>query len=308
MMMMMKRSDGADDPSAAERFVMTQRTKQAAAIAFLALVGLWVAGLFREPPRAASPSALDWSSSSNSVDNNSSRQQFANNLRQLGLGTLPLPAVLDQADVDRIQVFEKVARLASGTTAFDRDQAALRSALEAHDAVIFNETNGGIAPTRRVSLEIGVHPDKFDALVEDLRGIARLESVGVQQRDRTGEFRRLHAQRQSLKKHLEAVQKLRGTANPTIEDQLKVEQKVQDIERELQTVGVQLGDFVGKDSYYHVYVTLSEASGRLDHTYDLPLRVGNAFAWALAWWCGGAVILAVLAGTAISVRALWPRR
>jgi hypothetical protein len=164
---------------------MTQRTKQAVALAFLAFVCLWVAGLFREPPRAGTSSALDLSSYSNSVENNNPRQQFANNLRQLGLGTLPLPMVLDQADVDRIQVFEKTARLAGSTTAFDRDHAALRSALEAHDAVVFNETNGGIAPARRVSLEIGVHPDKFDALVEDLRGIARLESVSVQQRDRT---------------------------------------------------------------------------------------------------------------------------
>jgi hypothetical protein len=182
---------------------MTHRTKQAAAVAFLAFVGLWVAGLFRGAPRSDPPPVLEWST--NGVDNNHSRQQFANNLRQLGLGTLPLPAVLDQADVDRIQVFEKTARLASSTTAFDGDQSALRSALEAHEAVTFNETNGGIDPARRLTLEIGVHPDQFDALVEDLRRVARLESVSVQQRDRTGEFRRLHAQRQSLKKHLEAV-------------------------------------------------------------------------------------------------------
>jgi hypothetical protein len=86
-----------------------------------------------------------------------------------------------------------------------------------------------------------------------------------------------------------------------------LEQKVQDIERELQHIGVQLGDFVGKDSYYHVYVTLSEAGGRADHAYDLPVRVGHAFAWALVWWGGGALTVFVLAGTAVSVRALGAR-
>jgi hypothetical protein len=285
---------------------MTRRTKQAAAVAFLAFVGLWAVGLFRGPPPTVSSPVAEWSSSS-SYDNNNSRQQFANNLRQLGLGSLPLPAVLDQADVDRIQVFEKTARLASSTADFDRDQSALRAALEAHEAVIFNETNGGVAPARRLSLEIGVHPEQFDALVEDLRRVARLESVTVQQRDRTGEFRRLHAQRQSLKKHLEAVQKLRGAANPTIDDQLKLEQKVQDIERELQHVGVQLGDFVGKDSYYHVYVTLSEVGHRMDPASDVPVRIGHAFVWALAWWSGAAATLFVLAGTVVSVRTLWAK-
>lgn len=284
---------------------MNHRRKQVAAVAFLAFVVLWVVGLVRGAPRPDSSPALDWSSGSS--DNTTSRQQFANNLHKIGLGAMPLPAVLDQADIDRIQVFEKTARLTNSTTSFDGDQSAIRSAVESHQAVIFNETNGGIAPSRRFSLEIGVHPDRFDALVEELRKVARLESVSVQQRDRTGEFRRLHAQRQSLKKHLEAVQKLRGAANPTIDDQLKLEQKVQDIEKELQNIGVQLGDFVGKDSYYHVHVTLSEADGRFDHAYTLPLRVGHAFLWALAWWCGTALTLFVVVGTVLSIRALWSR-
>jgi hypothetical protein len=62
-----------------------------------------------------------------------------------------------------------------------------------------------------------------------------------------------------------------------------------------------------KDSYYHVYVTLSEADDRFDHAYALPLRVAHAFVWALAWWCGLALTLFVLAGTVLSIRALWSR-
>src|SRR5205085_4323232 len=107
-----------------------------------------------------------------------------------------------------------------------------RAVLAAHQATVFNEKDSGVAPARRLTLEIGVHPDRFEGLVDQLRQVAHLESVSVQQRDRTGEFRRLHAQRQSLKAHLEAVQKLRGRQNPTVEDELKLEQKIQDIEKE----------------------------------------------------------------------------
>jgi hypothetical protein len=242
-------------------------------------------------------------------EESAARLQSANNLRQIGLALTPLPLVLDQPDVDRIRVHEKVAQLAAGTGAFDDDAALVRSALAAHQAVVFNEKNAGIAPERRLTLAIGVHPDKFDALVEQLRQVAHLQSVSVQQRDRTGDFRRLHAQRQSLKKHLEAVLKLRGAKTPSIDDALKLEQRVQDIEKELQALGVQFGDLLGKESFYHVYVTLYEyqPGSRLDRTFTLPRRLTHAFLWALAWWVAVAVAVGVLAATYTSIRTLRPK-
>ena len=90
--------------------------------------------------------------------------------------------VLDQGDIEKIQVHEKSAHIATGTAAFDDDLALLRAALEAQQATIFNERSGGIAPERRITVEIGVHPDKFDAIVEKLRQIGHLESISVQQR------------------------------------------------------------------------------------------------------------------------------
>src|SRR5262249_54783851 len=151
----------------------------------------------------------------------------------LGLALMPLPAMLEQANIERIQVYERTARLTTGTTAFEGDTGRVRAALADHQAVTFNEVSSGLAPNRRLALEVGVAPEKFDDLVSQLRQIGHLDTVNVQQRDRTAEFRRLHTQRQALKKHQETIMKLRGVAQPSLEDTLKLEQKIQDLEKEL---------------------------------------------------------------------------
>ncbi len=277
--------------------------KKAAATGFLVFLGLWVVGVLRSAAQPY-PEPTSWQFSG--FEELSVQNVSANNLKLIGLALKPLPFVLDQADVDRIQVYEKTAQLATESAQFTDDVAKVREALAAHRATVLNEKDSGIAPARRLTLEIGINPDRFDALVTELRQVGRLESVYVQQRDRTGEFRKLHAQRASLKKHLEAVQKLRGGPNPKIDDQLKLEQKIQDIEKELQTLSVEFGDLLGKESFYQVHLTLYEfqPGSRLDHSFTLPKRIANGYLWAAAWWCALAAAVGMLAATYISVRTL----
>src|SRR5262249_24925758 len=146
------------------------------------------------------------------------QQNWANNLKQIGLIQTPLPLVLDNPDVENIRITEKTALLSSSTIAFKEDEASIRAAIKTYEADIFTEKKSGIEPGRRWTIEIGVHPDKFDDLVADLRGIASLATVSVEQKDRTSEFRKLHAQRQSLKKYLDSITKLREGKNPSLED------------------------------------------------------------------------------------------
>jgi hypothetical protein len=287
---------------------MHEQWKKVAAVSFLTFLVLWIVGFLRILAQPY-PQAPVWPVLG-SEEVSLQRTQNANNLKQLGLARTPLPNLLDQGDLDRIHVFEKNAQLAMGTTEFADDVAHVRSALAEHQATVFHEKSSGLAPERRLTLQVGVHPDRFDALVDQLREIGHLDSISVTQRDRTAELRRLHAQRQSLKKHLEAVRKLRGGKNPSVEDELKVEQKIQDIEKELQTLSVQFGELLGEESFYNVYFTLFEyqPGGKLDRTSTLPRRLLHAFLWALQWWCAGVAGVVVLAGTWVSLRVLWPGR
>ncbi|MBN9518576.1 DUF4349 domain-containing protein [bacterium] len=282
--------------------------KRIAAAAFLTFLALWVAALvggFTLPLPQVSADFVA-SSSTPSRQDGMNRQQLANNLRELGLAREPVRGVLDRVDIEKIQVHEKTGRVAATTTDFTADEAAVRAALADQKAVVADETAGGVAPDRRLTIEVGVSPDRFDALVERLQRIGRLESLRVEQRDRTGEFRQLAARRQSLKKHLETVSKLSTRDNAT-DDSLKLAREVKDIERELETLSAQAGDFLGKESLYTVTVTLVEDEvGRDGPTVTLARRTGKALLWAGAWWGVVAVVVGSLAGAFASARVLMP--
>jgi hypothetical protein len=281
--------------------------KKIAALGFLLFIALWVVGVIRGftleyPPPPPAP-LLSLASEREYV--NPSNSNYAqSNMKQLGLATWPL--ILDKPDVERILIDDKRAFLTTGTTAFKDDEAKIRAAIAEQKGRYFADRQSGIEPARRWTVEVGVHPDKFDALVENLRGIGKLATFAVEKKDRTNEFRKLHAQRQSLKKHLESITKLREGKNPSLEDSLKLEQKILDIEKELQGLGVQFGELLGDESYYHVQVTLVEyqPGDRRDHTFTIGQRIGSGFMWALTWWLGAAAALAIAAATCVSIRVL----
>jgi hypothetical protein len=100
--------------------------------------------------------------------------------------------------------------------------------------------------------------------------------------------------------------KLRDAKNLTFDDSLKLEQKIQDLEKELQSLTVQFGELLGKESYYHVHLTLVEyqPGDRRDPTYSIPRRILHAFLWAVAWWFGAALAAGLIAATAFSISIL----
>ncbi len=284
--------------------------KKAAAVGFLVLMGLWLVGSIRgltldyPPPPALSLGSLsDEFASTRNYSNN------WNNIKQLGLAQTPVPMVIDQEQIDRIQIHEKIANMTAGSAAFDLDEARIRGALASHNASIITEKNSGIAPQRRLALEVGVHPEKFDALVAELRQVGVLASIRIEQKDRTSEFRKLHAQRQALKKYLESVQKLRNSDKLALDDALRLDQKLKDIENELRPLSDQLGDFLGKESFYHVQFSLAEhqPGDKLDRAYTLPQRIFHAFLWAVVWWTVVALAVFIVTGTAFSVWTLRQR-
>jgi hypothetical protein len=281
-----------------------------AAVGFLMFVGLWLAGLARshtqerpEPAAFAAPVLA-------ALEEYRSRVRVANNLRQIGLADAPLPRVLEREGADKIRVYEKTAQLSSATSTFSADETLIRQAAAAHQAVIFSEQATGLAPERVLALGISVRPDRFDLLLDELTRLGHLGSISVVQQDRTGEFRRLNAQRQSLQKHQEALLKLRGAGRLSVEEALKLEQRLLEVEKEMQSVGVQLGDLLSKEPSYNLFVTLQEyqPGGRHDPGFTLGRRLGSALLWALGWWLVAALGVGLLAGTYVSIQTLRPAR
>src|SRR5687767_12394878 len=140
--------------------------QKSAAVSFLLFVALWIGGTVRGLALPYPEPAFDFSFSFDRLAN--ARLQSANNLKQMGLATTPVPLVLEKPEVDQIQVYERLARLGVATRQFDDEVAQLRSIVAGHQAVIFNESAEGLAPDRQIALDIGVHPEKFDALLDQL--------------------------------------------------------------------------------------------------------------------------------------------
>src|SRR5207302_284945 len=141
--------------------VMRHYAKQAGAVGFLVFLGLWIIGAARgltlpypEPPPLQLFSVVDdYSSSGRSSRDN---PNWANNLKAVGMENMPLPKLIDQAEIERIQIHEKTATLTAGTFVFDKDEANVRAALATHKASTISEKSNGIAPQRRLSIEVGV--------------------------------------------------------------------------------------------------------------------------------------------------------
>ena len=104
--------------------------KKIAALGFLVFLTLWVVGAIRgitlpypPPPPLEIATLMDYSSVPQRQANGT--QNFANNLKLIGLEKTPLPMVIDADKIERIQIHEKVAQLASVSTTFEEDEAKL---------------------------------------------------------------------------------------------------------------------------------------------------------------------------------------
>lgn len=277
--------------------------KKVAAIGFLVFLALWIVGAIRG---MALPYPEPLPMSIASARESYVRQQSVNNLRQAGLAEKPLPMLLDGPNVDKIRIHEKRAILTTNTPDFEDDNAEIQAAIQSFQAEVFTYHKSDIEPNRRLVLEIGVQPDKFDDFIEKLHAVGSLASISVEQKDRTGEFRKLHAQRQSLKKNLEAIKKIREGKTLSLDDALRIEQRIQDLEQKIEDLGVQFGDLLGKESYYHVHITLVEYQhgDRRDRSYSAPQRFFHAFLWAGVWWCAVALAAGIIAATGVSAWVL----
>src|SRR5262249_14126905 len=80
--------------------------------------------------------------------------------------------------------------------------------------------------------------------------------------------------------------------------------------KENKALGVQLGDLLGNEPFYNLFLTLEESppGGRHDRRATLAQRLGTAFVWALGWWAVAAAAVGVVLGAYESVRALRPTR
>ena len=193
------------------------------------------------------------------------------------------------------QKYDKTAQLAFGSKRFDDANRQLREVTAAHEAVIQTERLSGLAGSQRLEVSIGVIPDRFDELVDALRNIGELRSFSVNKLDKTDEYRALTAEIATLENALAAYQAL-GEQGGSIQERLLLQERIVEVERSLQEVGVKAGLFTSDNSFCTINLTLQEAEGGTLSVRFVFSSAMEAFYWTLG---ALAILMALLVLCAI---------
>lgn len=157
------------------------------------------------------------------------------------------------------QKYEKTATVRSRSTAFEKDEALLKTKTQSFKAVIQYEQNMGQKGFRQTHLLIGVSPALFDSFYVEVQKIGQLRGREVTKVDKTNEYRQLNAKKVSLEKALQSLNELKSKGGQ-IADFVALNDKILTIEENLQELGVELGNFDSENEFCTVRFSLFEGT------------------------------------------------
>lgn len=248
---------------------MKRRLRRGTLIAvagFLALFGLRLAyGFWSYPQEGPTPATVG------TGELQSGRKNYASS--KLSRGGTPGPSTTFD------QKYERVAEAALSTPRFAEDEEEIRSIVKHHEGLIQAEQASGLAPARSLRLVVGVDPRRFDELVAALGGAATLTRLELRKTDKTNDYLQLKATRRSLEKSMAALTRLQEIGG-ALSSLIELEGRILEREKEIQEMGVQLGEFDEEYELCTVDVTLKE-QGLAAAVPGWPQRVKVAFEWSL---------------------------
>ncbi|MCF8297085.1 MAG: DUF4349 domain-containing protein [Saprospiraceae bacterium] len=155
------------------------------------------------------------------------------------------------------QKYEKIAIIAAVTYKFDEEQKKLMDFIKNAKALIQFEANSGLEGKRILRLGIGVHPNDFESLVDSLKTLGEIISFQSDIQDKTNEYKELNAKRKTLEKFKESLVALKAKSGK-MPEMINLEEKILNIEEQLQSLGVNLGDYDEENEFCTIKCTLQE--------------------------------------------------
>ncbi len=180
------------------------------------------------------------------------------------------------------QKYEKVGSIRSASNAFQKDEQKLRTIIKENSLLIQFEQSAGLTGSRILNFGLGVLPDKFDAVISQVQRIGKLLSIQIDKNDKTNEYKELGAKRISLEKARKSLIRLKGKGG-SIEEQIKLENRILEIENEIQSLGVKLGEFDEENEFCTLKYSLLENSDAIK-TIPLIQRIKVAFEWTVKYY------------------------
>ena len=180
------------------------------------------------------------------------------------------------------QKYEKIAEITTKSTAFDEEEKAARGHVKRYQALIQFEQKSGNEGARKLNLLIGVPPENFDALYQDLIKIGEVHAKQITKKDKTNEYKELNAKKASLEKIRNALLELKQKEGK-IDEYMQLENRVLEIEQQLQDLGVSLGDFDAENEFCTVQFSLLEGK-KIQISFIHRIKV--ALEWTIKFYLG----------------------
>lgn len=181
---------------------------------------------------------------------------------------------------DVSQKYEKTATVRTRTKQFEDDEKSVRATIKKFNSIIQYEKNAGRKGNRSIYFLIGTPPDKFDSLYAEVLKIGAILSKEIVKTDKTSEFKNLNAKKNSLETTRQSLLEIKKQSGK-IDEYINLQNRILEIEQELQSLGVQLGDFSEENEFCTVRLSLSESQ---EIKISFLHRTKVAFEWSAKYY------------------------
>ncbi|NML36980.1 DUF4349 domain-containing protein [Chitinophaga sp. G-6-1-13] len=194
------------------------------------------------------------------------------------------------------QKYEKVAYVHSRSTSFTEDEKQLHGTIRQFGAVIQYQQESGNKGNRDLRLMIGVAPEKFDSCYYAIQKIGTIKSTSITKVDKTNEYRKLNASKVSLEKNLASLNGLTSQQGK-IDERILLHEKIAEVERQLQELGVELGNFDEENEFCTIQFSMYE--GAAARGIPFYSRVKTALEWTVKYY------VMLMAGICLAALGAW---
>jgi Domain of unknown function (DUF4349) len=139
----------------------------------------------------------------------------------------------------------------------------------------------GLIGRRMLYLGVGVPPDRFDAFIDAIKAIGTSAQIEIIKNDKTNEYLQLHAKRATLEKAKAGLEALQASGG-SIDERVHVQNRLTEIEEQLQELGVSLGEFDTQNELCTVKLTLRETAQAASRSWSR--RIADALQWAAMYY------------------------
>ncbi len=198
------------------------------------------------------------------------------------------------------QKYEMIANISLRSSSFEKDETDIRGLIASNNGVIQNESRNGLPGNRVLYLVIGVPPEEFDKTISDFQKFGTVKSISINKYDKTGEYKDLMVQKQSLETMRDSLIALKKKPG-TIKELIELETQILELEKSIRGLGVSLGEFSKENEYCTVELTIAEGSGVFSYIFSVILNSLEWTFWTYLAILGFAALVLVVVFIAIKI-------